>query len=98
MEAGGSLMEHNRFFNKFGGDIQKIFSKCAKCKIYTLKTPFSGTLKMNNQYLTVARPQTHGDKEFVMETKLNWVQMAIGRSELEYDEGYELKDSQPVRS
>jgi hypothetical protein len=33
MEAGGSLMEHNRFFNKFGGDIQKIFSKCAKCKI-----------------------------------------------------------------
>ncbi len=33
MEAGGSLMEHNRFFNKFGGDIQKIFSKCAKCKL-----------------------------------------------------------------
>jgi hypothetical protein len=36
MEAGGSLMEHNRFFNKFGGDIQKIFSKCAKCKLNPL--------------------------------------------------------------
>ena len=36
MEAGGSLMEHNRFFNKFGGDIQKIFSRRAKCKLKAL--------------------------------------------------------------
>jgi hypothetical protein len=28
-----------------------------------LKTPFSGTLKMNNQYLTVARPQATGKIE-----------------------------------
>jgi hypothetical protein len=28
-----------------------------KKAILPLKTPFSGTLKMNNQYLTVARPQ-----------------------------------------
>jgi hypothetical protein len=28
-----------------------------KNAILPLKTPFSGTLKMNNQYLTVARPR-----------------------------------------
>jgi putative transposase len=35
-----------------------------------------------------------GDKEFVMETKANLGVKAIGRGELENDEGYELKEPQ----
>ncbi len=34
-----------------------------KNAILPLKTPFSGTLKMNNQYLTVARPQALNEEE-----------------------------------
>ena len=39
-----------------------------------------------------------GDKEFVMETKAKLGAKAIGRSELEDNEGYELKEPQPVGS
>ncbi len=35
-----------------------------------------------------------GDKEFVMETKAILAANAIGRRELENDEGYELKEAQ----
>ena len=35
-----------------------------------------------------------GDKEFVMETKAKLGAKAIGRRELENDEGYELKETQ----
>ena len=39
-----------------------------------------------------------GDKEFVMETKAKLGAKAIGRRELENNEGYELKEPQPVGS
>jgi hypothetical protein len=44
-----------------------------KNAILPLKTPFSGTLKMNNQYLTVARPQA---------TYRNWVDSAIMQGDI----------------
>ena len=39
-----------------------------------------------------------GDREFVMETKAKLGAKAFGRRELENNEGYELKEPQPVGS
>jgi hypothetical protein len=39
-----------------------------------------------------------GDKEFVLETKAKLGAKAIDRRELENNEGYELKETQPVGS
>ena len=39
MVAGGGLRGHNRIIIKIGGDIQKLFSGRAKCK---LNDPFGG--------------------------------------------------------